>query len=92
MPAPPPAPGSAQRAAGLGQIEVDVAQPAGHRSRLSAADLQHAQDTLAHGRMKRKLLAAREALDGGVTRVTIADGRCAAPLSAALNGAGTTIS
>ena len=61
-------------------------------SRLPAAELQHAQDALAHGRMKRKLLAAREALDGGVTRVTIADGRCAAPLSAALNGAGTTIS
>ena len=59
---------------------------------LPAAELQHAQDTLAHGRMKRKLLAAREALAGGIVRVKIADGRNTAPLSAALNGAGTTIS
>ncbi|MFZ4816945.1 MAG: [LysW]-aminoadipate kinase, partial [Phototrophicaceae bacterium] len=43
----------------------------------------------AQGRMKRKVLGAQEALNGGVTRVTIADGRIPQPVQAALNGAGT---
>ena len=46
--------------------------------------LQWAQD-----RMKRKVLAAREALDGGVGTVIIGDGRAANPVSQALSGAGT---
>lgn len=43
----------------------------------------------AQGRMKRKVLAAREALMQGVERVIIADGRVTDPLSRALAGAGT---
>lgn len=41
--------------------------------------------------MHRKLIAAREALRGGVPVVRIADGRPPAPLSAALAGAGTAL-
>ncbi len=43
----------------------------------------------AQGRMKRKVLAAGEALDGGVTRVIISDGRTQHPVQQALAGAGT---
>lgn len=43
----------------------------------------------AQGRMKRKVLGAQEALDGGVQRITIADGRQPQPIQNALNGAGT---
>ncbi|MBN2385732.1 MAG: [LysW]-aminoadipate kinase [Anaerolineales bacterium] len=45
----------------------------------------------AQGRMKKKILGAQEALEGGVGRVVIADGRVAAPISQALAGEGTTI-
>jgi [amino group carrier protein]-L-2-aminoadipate 6-kinase len=43
----------------------------------------------AEGRMKRKVLGAQEALDGGVSRVIIGDGRITNPASEALAGAGT---
>ncbi len=43
----------------------------------------------AQGRMKRKVLAANDALAGGVARVIIADGRAQQPLQQALAGAGT---
>lgn len=43
----------------------------------------------AQGRMKRKVLAAREALTQGVARVIIADGRAPHAVSQALDGAGT---
>ena len=45
----------------------------------------------AEGRMKKKVLGAQEALQGGVGRVIIADGRSGQPISAALNGGGTWI-
>jgi acetylglutamate/LysW-gamma-L-alpha-aminoadipate kinase len=45
----------------------------------------------AQGRMKRKLLGAREALEGGVRRVILGDGRIEAPVSQALAGKGTVI-
>lgn len=41
------------------------------------------------GGMALKLIAAREALLGGVGEVRIADGRCCGPVTAALAGAGT---
>jgi acetylglutamate/LysW-gamma-L-alpha-aminoadipate kinase len=47
--------------------------------------------TFAEGRMKKKVLGAQEALQGGVTRVIIADGRVQNPISAALAGEGTLI-
>jgi [amino group carrier protein]-L-2-aminoadipate 6-kinase len=43
----------------------------------------------AQGRMKRKVLSVREALDGGVNRVGLADGRYQQPLRSALSGGGT---
>lgn len=43
------------------------------------------------GGMALKLVAAREALAGGVRRVLIADGRGGAPVSAAIGGAGTDV-
>ena len=55
------------------------------QSRLDAA-LEMAQ-----GRMKKKVLGASEALEGGVGKVIIADGRVESPLSSALSGNGTVI-
>lgn len=43
----------------------------------------------AQGRMKRKVLGAQEALDGGVQRVIIGDGRVSSPVQQALAGQGT---
>lgn len=43
----------------------------------------------AQGRMKRKVLGAQEALEGGAGRVIIGDGRVTNPVTQALNGAGT---
>jgi acetylglutamate/LysW-gamma-L-alpha-aminoadipate kinase len=45
----------------------------------------------AEGRMKKKILGAEEALQGGVGRVLIADGRLANPITNALAGNATTI-
>lgn len=55
------------------------------QSQLSAAS------EAAQGRMKKKVLGAQEALQGGVTRVVIADGRIQNPISNALQGHGTVI-
>jgi acetylglutamate/LysW-gamma-L-alpha-aminoadipate kinase len=46
---------------------------------------------MAQGRMKKKVLGAEEALQGGVGRVIIADGRVEKPISNALYGNGTVI-
>lgn len=46
----------------------------------------------AQGRMKRKVLAAEEALAGGVPRVILADARVDSPIASALTGAGTVFS
>ena len=45
----------------------------------------------AQGRMKKKVLGAQEALQGGVRQVIIADGRIQNPISSALSGKGTVI-
>lgn len=45
--------------------------------------------TWAQGRMKRKVLSAQEALENGIARVVIGDGRSTQPVSLALNGEGT---
>ena len=46
---------------------------------------------MAQGRMKKKVLGAEEALNGGVGKVIIADGRVDKPISNALGGNGTVI-
>jgi acetylglutamate/LysW-gamma-L-alpha-aminoadipate kinase len=48
--------------------------------------------SFAEGRMKKKVLGACEALDLGVSKVILADGRIEHPLHTALNGIGTVIS
>jgi len=48
-------------------------------------------EALAQGRMKKKALAAREALEAGVRRVVIASGRVDRPLRRALEGEGTRV-
>ncbi len=48
-------------------------------------------ETLALGNMKRKLLAAREALEGNVGKVILADSRKDSPITHALMGGGTTL-
>ena len=50
-----------------------------------------AVEALAHGRMKKKVLAAREALERNVRSVILADSRRPAPIRAALAGEGTVI-
>jgi len=45
----------------------------------------------AQGRMKKKVLGAEEALQGGVDKVIIADGRTKKPIFNALGGNGTVI-
>lgn len=47
--------------------------------------------SLAQGRMKKKVLAAEEAIAGGVSEAVIADGRRDAPVRDALQGKGTVI-
>jgi acetylglutamate/LysW-gamma-L-alpha-aminoadipate kinase len=59
-------------------------------SNLPVAKLEAALE-YAQGRMKKKVLGAQEALQGGVAHVIIADGRTSEPISAALNGSGTHI-
>jgi acetylglutamate/LysW-gamma-L-alpha-aminoadipate kinase len=58
--------------------------------RLKLGDINDALD-YAEGRMRIKLLGAREALQGGVRRVVLGDARVAQPLQRALADAGTTI-
>lgn len=53
--------------------------------------IEEYMERCAQGRMKRKLLGAIEALDGGVGRVIIADGRVERPIQRALAGEGTVI-
>jgi acetylglutamate/LysW-gamma-L-alpha-aminoadipate kinase len=57
---------------------------------LSQAQLADALEA-AQGRMKKKVLGAEEALQGGVKRIVIADGRIERPVSSALKGNGTVI-
>ncbi len=68
----------------------DVYDPTALITHIPAAELEQFQP-LAHGRMKKKLLGAAEAIQGGVPQVVLADGRRQQPLSRALRGEGTVI-
>lgn len=57
---------------------------------LARAELDAAME-LAEGRMKKKVMAAREAIEAGVPRVILADARAAQPITRALAGQGTVI-
>lgn len=65
----------------------DVNDPASLVRECALDDLRHIEG-YAHGRMKKKLMAASEAQ---ITRVILSDSRLDASLDAALNGAGTHI-
>jgi acetylglutamate/LysW-gamma-L-alpha-aminoadipate kinase len=56
--------------------------------RVEKRDIERALDW-AQGRMKRKVLGVQEALNAGVRRVIIADGRGENPVTGALSGEGT---
>lgn len=68
----------------------DLHDPASLIPQLAADELEMAME-LAQGRMKKKLLGASEALQAGVRRVVIGDGRRAQPVRDALNGVGTVL-
>ncbi len=55
-------------------------------------DIDRVAENHAEGRMRIKLLGAKEALDGGVERVVIGDSRGEQPIQCAIAGAGTIIS
>ena len=48
-------------------------------------------ENYAKGRMKKKLLGAKEAIEGGVKSVILGDARSESPVSNAFNGQGTII-
>ncbi len=58
---------------------------------LEPAGIEEAIETYAQGRMKKKLLGAKEALEEGVQSVILGDGRIPNPVTAALQGIGTVI-
>jgi len=59
--------------------------------RLVRDEIDGAIDIHAKGRMKKKLLGAKEALDLGVGTVILGDGRVPHPIASALRGEGTVI-
>ena len=69
----------------------DLEDPNSYIPSVSEQDLDNAINNIAHGRMKRKLIAAREALNAGVKQVIIASGKTEQPITEALQGKGTLI-
>ncbi len=69
----------------------DVSDEGSLISRIPCWQAREHLDRYAKGRMKRKILGAIEALDNGVRRVIIADGRVDQPVQRALAGWGTVI-
>lgn len=70
---------------------ADVSDEASLVTAISLANMAEA-NALAQGRMKKKVLAAQDAVERGVGRVVFADARVERPIARALEGAGTTIS
>jgi acetylglutamate/LysW-gamma-L-alpha-aminoadipate kinase len=72
-------------------VLADFPDEASLISDIAAEEIEHITQTAAQGRMRIKLLAAQEALAGGVQQVILGDARCLSPISRALSGAGTII-
>lgn len=68
----------------------DLARPTSLVRQASLDDWEELE-AMAQGNMKRKLLACREALEGGLSRVVLADSRREAPLSHAVEGGGSQL-
>jgi acetylglutamate/LysW-gamma-L-alpha-aminoadipate kinase len=68
----------------------DVADPTSLVSRIDKGQLRTAMD-LAQGRMKKKIMGAAEALEGGVGTVILGDARLEHPIQQALQGQGTVL-
>jgi acetylglutamate/LysW-gamma-L-alpha-aminoadipate kinase len=77
----------------LSNVPGMLSDPADETSLVRSLRLHEldAYEERATGGMRRKLIASREALQGGVPRVTLGDGRRPRPLQAALAGQGTVI-
>lgn len=69
---------------------ADIENPSSLIRQANMCDLSTCRE-LARGRMKKKVIAAEEAIKDGVKRVVIADGRVDRPLQSALAGEGTVI-
>jgi acetylglutamate/LysW-gamma-L-alpha-aminoadipate kinase len=65
--------------------------PASLVEHLPKHQIEHAQEHYAEGRMKIKLLGAKEALDAGVKRVVLGNSQGESPVRAAFGGKGTVI-
>ncbi len=72
-------------------VLADVDDPDSTIDRVDSPAAHDRLQSAAEGFMTRKVMAATEALEGGATRVTIADANRESPVSAALSGDGTTI-
>ncbi len=69
----------------------DLEDPASLISDIGKDEIDLYLEKYAQGRMKKKLLGAKEALEGGVGSVILGDGTITNPLTAALGGQGTRI-
>jgi acetylglutamate/LysW-gamma-L-alpha-aminoadipate kinase len=69
----------------------DPEDPSSLITRVKRDEIDKFIQTYAQGRMKKKLLAAKEALQGGVQQVLLGGARTPAPLTQTLQGAGTKI-
>ncbi|MCS6903538.1 MAG: [LysW]-aminoadipate kinase [Candidatus Bipolaricaulota bacterium] len=69
----------------------DPQDPQSVIERVTRAQIEAFIETYARGSMKKKLLAAQEALDGGVAEVLLGGARGEAPLTKTLQGMGTRI-
>ncbi|HWG90411.1 MAG TPA: [LysW]-aminoadipate kinase [Candidatus Thermoplasmatota archaeon] len=68
----------------------DIQDPSSLVRHVPAAEFER-YEQFAQGRFKKKMMGAKEALDGGVRRVILATANVAQPLSRALAGEGTVI-
>lgn len=71
---------------------ADVDDPASIIAAVERGQIDVAIERHARGRMRKKLLGAKEAAEAGVARIVIASASNVRPLAAALAGAGTVIS
>lgn len=69
----------------------DIHDPASLVDELVVRSDAPSEHPFVQGRMRIKLLAAAEALEGGVPRVVVSDGRAANCIQRALSGQGTTV-